>query len=69
MIVFAFSADLLWMLRENIAARVSNLHHKVPGKVLRKKILGENLGSFVILDSEQQMCGLLAERISPKFHY
>ena len=69
MIVFAFSADFLWMFRETFAQSISNLHHKVAGKNWEKKTLLEILGSFVILDSEKQISRLLVERFSSNFHY
>jgi len=68
-IVFAVSADLLWIFCEKIAKKISNLHQKLPGKKLRRKSLVEILDSILFLDSEQQVSGFLAERFSPRFQY
>ena len=67
--VFVFSAEFLWTFRENCSARISNLHHRFPGKKVKEEALVEILGSILNFYSEQQVSGFLEERFWPTFHY
>ena len=67
--VFVFSAEFLWTFRENFSARISNLHHRFPGKKVKEEALVEILGSILKFYSEQQVSGFLEGRLWPTFHY